>query len=212
MRTMSLLSLPGNTENPSVVCGGVKNIVRLISETDADLIADGAFVASEVYVGRGSSVGMGKGKDKGKGKGKGKDKGKGKVAENIEKGKGKDNGKGKEGSEDGKGKKGWTAVVEKFRSEIEMSNPKFRIGMIFSTSRILKEALEHHKGLIQALGEIFSKAEHMRCVRHMHNNFKKLHAGNTLKDQLWKCARATHQNRYDDCMKALKALDDKAHE
>lgn len=26
-----------------------------------------------------------------------------------------------------------------------MSNPKFRIGMIFSTSRILKEALEHHK-------------------------------------------------------------------
>lgn len=26
-----------------------------------------------------------------------------------------------------------------------MSNPKFRTGMIFSTSRILKEALEHHK-------------------------------------------------------------------
>ncbi|KAK8538974.1 hypothetical protein V6N13_082750 [Hibiscus sabdariffa] len=48
--------------------------------------------------------------------------------------------------------------------------------------------LDKQKGLIEAISEVFTCAEHMTCVRHLYSNFKnKAHfKGKNLKDAMWK--------------------------
>ncbi|KAL4348850.1 hypothetical protein GQ457_17G019440 [Hibiscus cannabinus] len=72
--------------------------------------------------------------------------------------------------------------------------------------QILEEDLEltnsHHytfmsdkqKGLMEGISELFPNAEHRTCVRHLYSNFKNRSRfqGKTLKDALWKAARATY--------------------
>ncbi|KAL3515876.1 hypothetical protein ACH5RR_022778 [Cinchona calisaya] len=49
---------------------------------------------------------------------------------------------------------------------------------------------DRQKGLGSAIHEILPRIEHRHCVRHLHNNFKKLHPGDSLKARVWACARA----------------------
>lgn len=47
-------------------------------------------------------------------------------------------------------------------------------------------------------------AEHRFCVTHMHNNFKQKYRGNSLKDKLWKSARATNIESFKSAMEIVK--------
>nr|XP_027108905.1 uncharacterized protein LOC113728740 [Coffea arabica] len=66
------------------------------------------------------------------------------------------------------------------------------------------------KGLIQAIQELLPDVEHRMCVRHMYNNFKKLHNGLALKERIWALARALYKNLFNALMEALKAVDEGA--
>jgi len=47
------------------------------------------------------------------------------------------------------------------------------------------------QGLIPAVEQVFPEAEHRFCVRHLYSNFQQHFKGETLKNQLWMCARST---------------------
>ncbi|KAL3504701.1 hypothetical protein ACH5RR_034542 [Cinchona calisaya] len=49
---------------------------------------------------------------------------------------------------------------------------------------------DRQKGLGSDIHEILPRIEHRHCVRHLHNNFKKLHPGDSLKARVWACARS----------------------
>ncbi|KAL3509677.1 hypothetical protein ACH5RR_029078 [Cinchona calisaya] len=70
---------------------------------------------------------------------------------------------------------------------------------------------DRQKGLGSAIHEILPRIEHRHCVRHLHNNFKKLHPGDSLKARVWACARSTYRKRFDNEMESLKQYDEEAH-
>lgn len=47
------------------------------------------------------------------------------------------------------------------------------------------------QGLINALVNVVSNAEHRFCVMHLYNNMKKVHKGRGLMSPLWLAANAT---------------------
>jgi hypothetical protein len=51
---------------------------------------------------------------------------------------------------------------------------------------------DRQKGLIKAVSKIFPDLEHMHCVRHLYQNFHKLHKGETLKNDLWEVATSSN--------------------
>ncbi|XP_027123338.1 uncharacterized protein [Coffea arabica] len=65
-------------------------------------------------------------------------------------------------------------------------------------------------GLIQSIQELLSDVEYRTCVRHMYNNFKKLHGGLTLNERIWVLARAPYKNLFKALMEVLKAVDEGA--
>ncbi|KAK8708687.1 hypothetical protein V6N13_059725 [Hibiscus sabdariffa] len=65
---------------------------------------------------------------------------------------------------------------------------------------------DKEKGLVDVVDHIFPNANVINCVRHIYNNFKELHKGKALKDAVWKAARATYMQEFEEAMKQLKAL------
>ncbi|KAL4309024.1 hypothetical protein GQ457_01G010200 [Hibiscus cannabinus] len=67
---------------------------------------------------------------------------------------------------------------------------------------------ERQKGLKEALEEVFPESEQRKCVRHIYNNFKskEYNKGKTLKDVVWKAARATYVTQYNKAMAEMQAL------
>ncbi|KAK8705818.1 hypothetical protein V6N13_049407 [Hibiscus sabdariffa] len=67
--------------------------------------------------------------------------------------------------------------------------------------------VENQKGLMEAVLEQFPYSEHRTCVRHLYSNSKTNgFTGKTLKDQLWKAARATYEREFQSAMAELKGL------
>ncbi|KAL0409302.1 UNVERIFIED_CONTAM: hypothetical protein Sradi_1864600 [Sesamum radiatum] len=65
--------------------------------------------------------------------------------------------------------------------------------------------------LCYAVG-LFPNTEHRFCVRHLHSNFKSnAFRGLAFKNGLWKAARATTVNQFNERMKELNELDEGAH-
>ncbi|CAN6352866.1 unnamed protein product [Urochloa humidicola] len=71
---------------------------------------------------------------------------------------------------------------------------------------------DKQKGLIPAVREIFSDSEHRFCVRHLYQNFQVWFKGETLKNQLWACARSTSITQWTENMDKMKALNKEAYE
>ncbi|XP_071902879.1 uncharacterized protein [Coffea arabica] len=69
---------------------------------------------------------------------------------------------------------------------------------------------DKQKGLIQAIQELLPDVEYRMCVRHMYNNFNKLHGGLALKERIWALARAPYKNLFKALMEALKVVDEGA--
>ena len=64
---------------------------------------------------------------------------------------------------------------------------------------------DKQKGLIAAVAKVWPDAEHRFCVRHMYQNFHKLHKGEQLKNNMWAIARATDTPTYNKAMEKMKA-------
>ena len=59
--------------------------------------------------------------------------------------------------------------------------------------------------------ELFPDSEHRFCVRHLYRNMNQLHKGETVKNHLWACARASNIARWDKNMEAFKTECPDAH-
>jgi len=63
------------------------------------------------------------------------------------------------------------------------------------------------QGLIPAVEETFPESEHRFCVRHLYANFRDAgFKGEILKKQLWTCARASTEQKWQYHMEKMKAL------
>jgi hypothetical protein len=60
--------------------------------------------------------------------------------------------------------------------------------------------------------KVFPDSEHRFCVRHLYNNFQVLFKGETLKEQLWACARSSSVQWFNINMEKMKALNSDAYE
>ncbi|KAG6507676.1 hypothetical protein ZIOFF_033027 [Zingiber officinale] len=67
---------------------------------------------------------------------------------------------------------------------------------------------DKQKGLIQAFNEVFPRANHRFCLRHLHGNFKTAgFRGEAFKNALWKCGTATTVNEFRKKMAEMRDID-----
>ncbi|KAK8631685.1 hypothetical protein V6N13_028467 [Hibiscus sabdariffa] len=71
---------------------------------------------------------------------------------------------------------------------------------------------DKQKGLMDGISELFPNDEHRTCVRHLYLNFKNRSGfqGKTLKDALWKAARATYMKEFTNSMTQMRAISEEA--
>ncbi|XP_027076894.1 uncharacterized protein [Coffea arabica] len=66
---------------------------------------------------------------------------------------------------------------------------------------------DRQKGLGSSIQEVIPNVEHRHCVRHLHNNFKKNHPGEALKERFWTCARSSYMRMFENHMECLRDYD-----
>ncbi|XP_024176584.2 uncharacterized protein LOC112182337 isoform X2 [Rosa chinensis] len=71
---------------------------------------------------------------------------------------------------------------------------------------------DKQKGLMPAFDDVVPLAHIRFCARHMWTNFTKLFPGKQMKDQMWKCAKATTIPFYLKEMEDMKQLNEKAYD
>ncbi|XP_074362761.1 uncharacterized protein LOC141703046 [Apium graveolens] len=71
---------------------------------------------------------------------------------------------------------------------------------------------DQQKGLINAMKELLSRAEHRLCTRHLYNNFKKKFPQGTVKHYFWTAACASYPALFHKAMKLLLRISKKAYE
>ncbi|KAK8695947.1 hypothetical protein V6N13_001089 [Hibiscus sabdariffa] len=90
----------------------------------------------------------------------------------------------------------WNWFLEILGNDLEINNSN---SFTFMTDR--------QKGLMVDVLELFPYSEHRTCVRHLYSNSKSNgFTGKTLKDQLWKAARATYEREFQSSMAELKLI------
>ncbi|KAM1339410.1 hypothetical protein ACFX1X_038735 [Malus domestica] len=93
----------------------------------------------------------------------------------------------------------WEWFLKMLIGDLGMSNTH---GYAFITNK--------QKWLINAIQTLMPNAKHRLCVRHLHNNFKKIHSGLALKQTLWEAARATTIPWFQSIMDKLKEDNEEA--
>ncbi|XBH97076.1 hypothetical protein VPH35_087359 [Triticum aestivum] len=63
---------------------------------------------------------------------------------------------------------------------------------------------DRQKGLTNAMKKVFPDSEHRNCVRHIYQNFHKVHKGEQLKNDLWAIARSTNEAAYTRNMDKMR--------
>ncbi|GJW28375.1 heat stress transcription factor B-4-like protein [Tanacetum coccineum] len=71
---------------------------------------------------------------------------------------------------------------------------------------------DRQKGIILAIKTVYPSAEHIYCLRHIHQNIKHGWCGQAYKDLLWRDASATNVRDFKKCKLELKTMNPKAHE
>ncbi|KAJ9546885.1 hypothetical protein OSB04_019428 [Centaurea solstitialis] len=98
-------------------------------------------------------------------------------------------------------KDSWSWFLEYLKDDLELhTNSNFT----FISDR--------QKGIIPAVAKVFPSAEHMFCLRHIHENMKKTWKGKEYKDLLWKTATATTVNQFGRCMTQMRTLNRETHD
>ncbi|GJV85982.1 hypothetical protein Tco_1525880 [Tanacetum coccineum] len=67
-------------------------------------------------------------------------------------------------------------------------------------------------GLTQAISSVFPSAEHMYCVRHIHENMKSQFKGGVYKEMLWNAAKATSKGEFKKKMGELNSFNSDAYD
>ncbi|KAK8632300.1 hypothetical protein V6N13_072694 [Hibiscus sabdariffa] len=91
----------------------------------------------------------------------------------------------------------WCWFLLLLQTDLEISN-SYHISFMSDRQKGLKEALE----------EVFPESKQRKYVRHIYNNFKskEYNKGKTLKDIVWKAARATYVTQYNKVMAEIYTL------
>ncbi|GAA0149540.1 hypothetical protein LIER_08690 [Lithospermum erythrorhizon] len=63
---------------------------------------------------------------------------------------------------------------------------------------------DQQKGLEIAIRNELSDVEHILCIKHLHANWSKRFPGKSLKNMMWKCARAANELYFEMKMQPLK--------
>ncbi|KAI3505230.1 hypothetical protein L1887_27221 [Cichorium endivia] len=70
---------------------------------------------------------------------------------------------------------------------------------------------DRQKGIVQAISKVFPSAEHRFCLRHIQENFRIHWKDIELREQVWKCGRATTINHFKTAMTELQQMNERAH-
>jgi hypothetical protein len=62
------------------------------------------------------------------------------------------------------------------------------------------------------MDELLPGVEQRFCVRHLYNNFRKMYPGKKLKELMWRVAKATYENAFNDAMKEIKDISQSAYD
>ncbi|CAI9294290.1 unnamed protein product [Lactuca saligna] len=68
------------------------------------------------------------------------------------------------------------------------------------------------EGLLQAIGTLYPCAEYKFCLRHIHENMKKMWRGKVFQDMLWNCASTTTIQEFNHAMEELRKLNNDCYE
>jgi hypothetical protein len=68
------------------------------------------------------------------------------------------------------------------------------------------------QGLLPAITELLGDVDQRFCVRHLYNNFRKKFPGKKLKELMWRAAKATYSNAFDDAMTEIRKISEGAYE
>nr|XP_027191059.1 uncharacterized protein LOC101498519 [Cicer arietinum] len=66
-------------------------------------------------------------------------------------------------------------------------------------------------GLLPAMDELLPEVEQRFCVRHLYNNFRKIHPGKKLKELMWKAAKSTYHQAWEREMKKLRKVNEETY-
>jgi len=77
----------------------------------------------------------------------------------------------------------WFWFLAKINQDLKISNQGD--GYVFMS--------DQQKGLIGAMEDIFPKAEHRMCARHIYANWKKKHPDHDLQKRFWRCAKSPNK-------------------
>ncbi|XP_017416706.1 uncharacterized protein LOC108327523 [Vigna angularis] len=66
--------------------------------------------------------------------------------------------------------------------------------------------LDQQKGLLQAVQDVVSGVAQRFCVRHLYANFKKKFPGKNLKKLMWRAAKATYPQKWENEMRCIKEV------
>ncbi|GKD64463.1 crooked neck-like protein 1 [Tanacetum coccineum] len=71
---------------------------------------------------------------------------------------------------------------------------------------------DRQKGIISAIKTVYTSAEHIYCLRHIHKNMKHGWCRQAYKDLLWRVVSAINVRDFEKCMLELKTMNPKTHE
>jgi len=99
---------------------------------------------------------------------------------------------------DAKNDRNWQWFLETLYSIINRAAPEFIDSTNLETQ--LTFLSDRQKGLLEGVASIFPKSMHGYCIKHLERNFRKQFKHPTLGSLLWKAAKATTQEDYDEAM------------
>ncbi|KAK1414874.1 hypothetical protein QVD17_30635 [Tagetes erecta] len=70
---------------------------------------------------------------------------------------------------------------------------------------------DQHKGIIEAVKDVFPHAEHRQCTRHIYANFKKKFRGVQFMNLFWGDANSITKQQFNEKMEELKAINKNAY-
>jgi len=65
---------------------------------------------------------------------------------------------------------------------------------------------------LPAITELLGDVDQRLCVRYLYNNFRKKYPGKKLKELMWRAAKATYTNAFDDAMNEIRKISEGAYE
>ncbi|KAG8368751.1 hypothetical protein BUALT_Bualt15G0078500 [Buddleja alternifolia] len=69
--------------------------------------------------------------------------------------------------------------------------------------------IDKQKGMLEAIAELASYAEHRYCVKHMYENFKKKYSSTELKNLFWSAASSANRADFEMNMQRIERVDPK---